>query len=234
MTSLKLTYFDIQGAGEPSRLAAALNGVEYEDHRVNQAEWKELKASSKFGQLPMLEVNGEVFAQSNAILRFLGSSGSGKAYPSDPLFRLKVDQAAELAVEMGTTFSPCLYMFWKPSNYGLPEGYGETEEGKAKRTQVRQHFATVLLPPLLEKLEGLLSANGEKGWMASDAAYGPTVADCALIPRLQSFTAGFIDDIPTTVLDAHPALKDYVARFEALPEIQAHRARVQAQKDSKA
>ena len=39
----KLTYFDAMGRAEITRLVFAQAGLEYEDHRINRADWPELK-----------------------------------------------------------------------------------------------------------------------------------------------------------------------------------------------
>ena len=40
MTQLKLTYFDFNGGrGEPARLALAIGGIAFEDHRFSYAEF---------------------------------------------------------------------------------------------------------------------------------------------------------------------------------------------------
>lgn len=91
-----LTYFPIPGRGEISRLLFTLGNVEFvvshlwiaglpsvsavstpdtclpacycgQDKRIPQAEWPALKAATPFGQLPVLEVGGKQFAESNAI-----------------------------------------------------------------------------------------------------------------------------------------------------------------------
>lgn len=47
MSSYKLTYFDIRGKAEIIRLILAQVGVEYEDIRIGQDEWREhLKQSN--------------------------------------------------------------------------------------------------------------------------------------------------------------------------------------------
>lgn len=68
--SYKLTYFDIQGMGEKVRLAFVLNGIPFDDDRVAFAQWGDLKSKTKFGQLPLLSIDGkEPIAQSSAMLR---------------------------------------------------------------------------------------------------------------------------------------------------------------------
>ena len=73
MSQMKLTYFNLKGRAELSRLILAEAGVDYEDCRLERDEWAQFKERSfaPFGQLPVLEVDGVVVAQSNSISRFL-------------------------------------------------------------------------------------------------------------------------------------------------------------------
>jgi glutathione S-transferase len=212
---MKLTYFNIKGAGEPIRLACALNQVDFEDVRVSSEEWQKIKPSSKFGQLPMFELDdGTVMAQSCAILRYVGSCGNGKALPTDPLDRFKVDEALELCVEFGIAWGPCLYMFWTPEKYGFENGYGDTEEGKARRKAMREYFVGNTLKDYAAKFTKMIVDNG--GFLAGAT---PSIADCHLVPRLEGLTAGYIDDVPPTCLDAYPELQAYISRFNSVPEV---------------
>lgn len=54
----RLTYFDLPGRAEPTRLAFAIAGVEFEDRRLSFEEFGALKAqpNTKFQHLPVLEV----------------------------------------------------------------------------------------------------------------------------------------------------------------------------------
>ena len=73
MTKLKLTYFDFHGGrGEPARLALSIGGIPFEDDRVQFTDWERRKTDTPFGALPVLEVDGQVLAQSNAINRRRG------------------------------------------------------------------------------------------------------------------------------------------------------------------
>ncbi len=76
MARPKLTYFDIVGSrGEECRLALFLAGVDFEDNRIARNTWLELKPTTPFGSLPILELEGKpTLSQSNAILEFVGRS----------------------------------------------------------------------------------------------------------------------------------------------------------------
>jgi glutathione S-transferase-like protein len=78
MSKLKLTYFDFQGGrGEPPRLALSIGGIPFEDDRVPPAEWEGRKTHTPFGALPVLEREGQVVAQSNAINCYVGKQSEG-------------------------------------------------------------------------------------------------------------------------------------------------------------
>jgi len=70
----KLTYFDVRALAEPCRFVFAYAGVAYEDVRLSKDNWPENKANYPWGTLPVLEVDGKILAQSNAILRYLGKT----------------------------------------------------------------------------------------------------------------------------------------------------------------
>jgi len=68
---LRLTYFGFRGLGEPIRLMLEDLGLPYEDHRVSDAEWADLKPKLPFRQMPRLEDGDVTLVQSQAILRYL-------------------------------------------------------------------------------------------------------------------------------------------------------------------
>jgi len=76
MADVKLTYFNLRARAEPCRLLLAYGGIKYEDERItpsweDPAPWGALKASTPYGQLPMLTWNGTVICQSMACARFI-------------------------------------------------------------------------------------------------------------------------------------------------------------------
>ena len=74
MSDIKYIYFDLRVKGEPARLLLAHGGVKYTDERIelgwnDPKPWTELKPTMPWGQLPMLQWNGESICQSMAICR---------------------------------------------------------------------------------------------------------------------------------------------------------------------
>ncbi|KAE9308873.1 hypothetical protein PR003_g20640 [Phytophthora rubi] len=84
---LKLTYFDIKGRAELTRLIFHYGGVTFTDNRVARADFPALKPTLPFGQVPALEVNGTSYAQSMAVARYAAKLSG--LYPSDPVKALK-------------------------------------------------------------------------------------------------------------------------------------------------
>jgi glutathione S-transferase len=90
--TIKLTYFDIEGAAEPTRLALVLTGTAFEDDRVNFGAWGALKPTTPYGGLPVMAVDGAVHTESGAMLRWVGATFSKpdkQLYPSDKMFELE-------------------------------------------------------------------------------------------------------------------------------------------------
>ncbi|KAM4781356.1 hematopoietic prostaglandin D synthase isoform 3-T3 [Cyanocitta cristata] len=71
MPQYKLTYFNLRGRAEISRYLFAYSGKEYEDHRIEAADWPKIKPTIPFGKLPILEVDGVIIHQSLAMARYL-------------------------------------------------------------------------------------------------------------------------------------------------------------------
>ena len=70
MSSYKLTYFDFDGGrGEPIRIALHAAGIDFEDKRISFPEFGEMRQSTRFNSVPVLEIDGAEVTQSNAISR---------------------------------------------------------------------------------------------------------------------------------------------------------------------
>jgi len=214
-SSIKLKYFDFEGVAEPTRLALTLAGVEFEDVRVKFPEWKDMKATTPYGQLPLLEVDGgEARTQSGAMLRWAGGLNPEKGlYPSDKLY--EIEEAIGLVQDMQKSWSPFIYIAMAPTRLGHPEGFGQSDADKATIAELRKKWIDKNLPTYLGYIADMIDKHGGK-WIAAD---GPTIADCFCVPALRSFTKGHIDHVDPNCLDINPKIVDYIKRFCALPEI---------------
>ena len=116
---IKLTYFNIAGVAEKLRLTLMYYGVEFEDERVEFKDWPELKKTMKYGQVPLLEVDGQALFQSSAMVRWAGEFlGDGKLYPAEPMARYKVEEMMGPADDITRSWTPCLYVAMRPENMG--------------------------------------------------------------------------------------------------------------------
>nr|XP_039256145.1 hematopoietic prostaglandin D synthase-like [Styela clava] len=138
MVVYKLTYFNIMGRAELTRVMFAQAGVKYEDVRLTPEEWGKMKPSSVFGQLPMLEVDGVQYCQSPAINSYLSKKFgfSGKT------------EEERMRVEM---IGFCIH------DMAMKIPYMEKDEQKRKEGFERAFKEDV--PPLLQKLEALIKQN---------------------------------------------------------------------------
>eukprot|EP00659_Diplonema_papillatum_P011053 gene11053-16987_t len=65
-TYLKVIYFGLPGRVEPTRLALAIGGIDFEN-KILTSEWAEMKPKVAPLQLPLLEVDGQMHSQSLAM-----------------------------------------------------------------------------------------------------------------------------------------------------------------------
>lgn len=129
MVHYKLIYFNARGRGERIRLLFALAGVEYEDVRIEweSPEWKKLKSTIPFGQLPILEEDGKILTQSKTIARYL-SKKLGKDLTicllidlgfsgKNPWEEAQVDSIIDFLLD----FFDETKAFWQMAFHGSPE-----------------------------------------------------------------------------------------------------------------
>ena len=204
---MKLIYFDIPGKAEAIRLCAAVGNVAMEDVRISRDDFAAMKESGRlpYGQVPALELDdGQVLAQSSAILRYVATLG-GLHPASDPLAAAQIDSIVSEEEDMFCGISV--------SRYGPRFGFDLTDEYRA---QVRAKLNDEVLPKHLSFLEKKLSASGT-GWLAGTKK--PSIADFVFVPRLQWLVSGANDGIDGNLLDGYPKVKEMMSRLMSLPEV---------------
>lgn len=202
MTRPRLTYFDMPvSRGEECRLAFALAGVDFEDHRIAREEWPALKPQTPFGALPTLEVPGHApIAQSNAILTYIG-----RAYGLHP--KDLVEAARHEAVMAHVEDLRALV------------AHATRHVDEATKVRVREQMATGAIPTWAGFVEAQI---GDGPFYAGAAIH---VVDVKLYMGMRSFRRGVMDHIPTTVFDAFPRLTRLYDAVEAHPVVRAWIAR---------
>ena len=204
MPKLKLSYFDFHGGrGEPARLALSIGGIPFEDDRVNTSDWGARKPDTPFGALPVLEVDGQAVAQSNAINRYVGRLTG--LYPSDAWQAALCDEVMEAVEDITTKLEATFF---------LPED--------EKKTQ-RKALVEGPLPFYLTRLQQRLEAHGGR-YFASDRL---SVGDLKVFVWIRLLKSGVLDHVPADLTDrVAPKLIEHYERVKSEPRVQAYYARL--------
>jgi len=149
----------------------------------------EFLALNRFGQVPVIDDNGTVLADSNGILVYLASKyGNGQWLPSDPVEQAKVQRWLSVAagqISSGPATARLITVF----------GAGYDAADAIKRSHA-----------LLQVMEDELA---NSAFLAGDK---PTVADVAAYTYVAHAPEGNVS------LDEYPNVRAWLARVEALPK----------------
>lgn len=202
MPKLVLTYFDFDGGrGEVARLTMLLGGIAFEDKRIAGKDWPALRDSTPFRSMPMLEVDGTLITQSNAIIRYLGKLAG--LYPKDDWQATLADEVMDAIEDITTKIGNTLAL-----------------EGDAKK-KAREALAAGPIPRFLQQLEARLKAGGGE-WFVEKRL---TVADLKCYQWVRWLKSGALDDIPADIVDRHaPLLAQHLERVRNHPKIAAYYA----------
>jgi prostaglandin-H2 D-isomerase / glutathione transferase len=180
----------------------SIGGIPFEDDRIPLADWAQRKEKIPFGALPVLEVDGQTIAQSNAINCYVGKLTD--LYPSDPWQAALCQEAMGAVEDILTKIVPTMF---------LPE-----EEKKAQR----KALAEGPIPFYLTQLQQRLEAHGGR-YFADDRL---TVADLKVFTFSRQLKAGFLDYVPTDLVDRiAPKLVEHYDRVGNEPRVKAYYAK---------
>ncbi|CAN8062333.1 unnamed protein product [Agarophyton chilense] len=193
---MKLTYFDLRGRAEPIRLAFLISEIDYEDDRFEFQAWKDIKPTLPYGSVPVLTVDGQVLAQSGAILRYVGKLG--KLYPSDPLQALKVDEVMDTIHDM----------------VSVVYGYKGDDRGVLK--EQRTKFIDETLPRYAGALEKRFESFGEGVYAVGDQI---SIADLVITCFINGFKSGVFDFVPSDVMENYPKFMAIHKQVMELPSV---------------
>ncbi|XP_046848746.1 glutathione S-transferase 1-like isoform X1 [Xenia sp. Carnegie-2017] len=190
MPQYKLIYFKTRGRAEAIRLLFAAAGVKYEDCRLEMEEFRQLKASGKlpFNQLPILEVDDKILAQTPTIIRYLGRE-TGFA----PINSFDIAKADMIGDALTDTLQKAHKAYLE-----------KDEELKKKMTK---EFYEETLPNALNLLEKIVKSSSGKYFVTDKLTY-------ADINFFASMDLLFPDtkDIPP-IFDNYPCLKCLYYKF---------------------
>merc|ERR1711970_1265560 len=192
MSDIKLTYFNLRGRAELSRLILAQAGVEYEDCRIAREDWAQLKTSLPLGQLPVLTVEGKTIGQSITIARYLAKR-FGLAGKTD-LDAAEADQAVDALTDLMNNVAPI-----------------GREKDEAKKAEMKKMMESETLPSWLKMMEGLLTKQGGNYFAGSQLTW----ADIAVYSSI-SMMKRHIGELN---LSDCPSMKRLLETVKNLPNI---------------
>ena len=191
---IKLYYFKIPfWRAEVTRLALFIGDVPFKDYRVEGKEIDNLKETgllpnnqiAPFKQLPVLDVDGKIIAQTGAIARFCGKL-SGLYPKNNDLEAAQIDQIIEAAQDI---------------NY-LVTLSGRDKE-KERLALARKILATKHLPKWFQFLENLLVENKDSNFFVGNKI---SIADLAIWRLLGWLSSGLLDGVPANILEPYEKL----------------------------
>lgn len=189
---MKIHSHPLSGHAHRARLFASLLGLPHEVVDVDLASGAhkapDFLALNPFGQVPVLEDDGVVVPDSNAILVYLAKkSGRAEWLPEDAIGAAAVQRWLSVAageIAYGPAAARLVTVF----------GAGFNTEEVIGRAHV-----------LLGRIEAHLS---DRDWLVGDR---PTIADVAIYSYVARAPEGNVD------LSAYPAVNGFLRRVEALP-----------------
>lgn len=196
MPSYKLYYFNARGRAEVVRYIFAVTGEKYEDIRYEHADWPAHKSNFTFGQLPVLEIDGQQLNQSTAMVHYLAlQHGLAGSTP------LEAAQCHAFVETLNDLITPLAVQVMR-------------EKDESKRPEI---IETVVRPVVLEgyaKFEALLAKNSHGFVVGSKASY----ADFALHCNVQTLSHWFGADF----VNAFPHIHKCCEKVESIAAIKEH------------
>jgi prostaglandin-H2 D-isomerase / glutathione transferase len=227
----RLTYLDLKGIAEPIRLAFWISGVEFEDVRVSYDEVKALRAAKAmpFGQVPVLEFDGETYSQSAAILRHVGRMTKMLPEPNDAHALMRVEMLLEGVRDVMSLFNAIWYENVLPR---APDGERpiETMLTPEQLAATQRLLNDVYLPYRLDQIETMMSVDCGPFVNGADAS----VADVSLYALMDGLYDGsYAKGVRKISRDAYPCIRRMVEAIEAFPQVREANARNAARYDAK-
>ncbi len=205
---LKLYSMDFNSAGQRVRTALHLKNIPFDYISVKEIGWDAYREVNPQGLMPTLDVGGQLFAQSTAILEYLEETyPSPPLLPADPVERGRVRAFAQF---VGSDMHP---LHVSRVRNRLKDAFGATEE---QTHEWYRHWVTTGLTALEELLR--------RRPQPSRFCYGetPTMADLYLIPEVMNGRRYGTDMAPFPLIAAVDEACRALAAFQAgMPERQA-------------
>ena len=196
MPTYKLYYTNHKGRAELIRWIFIQAGVQFEDVRFTREEWLAFKPKSPYGGMPILEIDGKLYAGSGPLARYVAEE-HGLA-GSNALENLELASIYDVTEDVTLRVIPIF-----------------EEKDEARKAELKKEFEETHVPKYLGILEGVITRNGSPdGWI-----YGQhvTYADFR-VAQICDLVAMFCKP-GSNFLDAFPAVGKLKKTVEGLPNI---------------
>uniref|UniRef100_A0A7S2RA06 Glutathione S-transferase n=1 Tax=Mucochytrium quahogii TaxID=96639 RepID=A0A7S2RA06_9STRA len=193
--ALKLTYFPLKARAEPIRLALTVGKLKFEDERISVEEFFKRKPEFTFGSVPVMEVDGQQFAQSGPMLRYAGKITN--LYPQDPLEALKVDQIIAGIEDLQGVLFPVVW-----------------ESDQANKVAMIDNFMDTAFHRYCTGVESLI----EGEWCIGSQM---TIADLMVYVLGLTFSEGMFEGIPKDSLKAYKKITQVCKAVGSQPLVKA-------------
>ncbi|XP_063829716.1 glutathione S-transferase 2 [Ostrinia nubilalis] len=194
---VSFTYFNSKALGESGRLLLAYGGQEFEDKRFTSETWPEIKPTTPFGQVPVLEIDGKKYAQSLAIARYLGRKyGLAGATPEEDL---EIDMYNDFVNDIRAKAASVQY-----------------ESDEVVKEKKYEDFSKNVYPVMLSKLNEIVGQNN--GHIAVGKLTWADFVFAGMYDYLKMMLR--IPDLDTK----YPNLKKVVDNVYSLPQLKAYLA----------
>ena len=204
---ITLYYFKIPfWRAEVTRLSLFIGDIPFEDYRIENEDYDKFKKTGElpnkkiapFKQLPVLDVDGKIFAQTGAIARFCGKLSG--LYPKNDNYKAAlIDQIIEAAQDIN-------YLVTLSSRDKDPE----------RKKMARDILANRHLPKWFKFLENILKQNTDSVYFVESNL---TIADLAIWRLLGWLKSGMLDGVPTTILDNYENLNKLREQIYKNPKV---------------
>ena len=207
--NIKLTYLAIKGFAEPIRLSFFLSKIPFEDERISYEEISKRRDNLPYGQVPVLEVDGKVYAQSNAILRWAGRQGN--LYPVE--IQLECDAVLSCIDDINKNLSPQWYGHALARCPGNGKHFAPLTA--QQKEDVQDHLNNDVLPGYFSMLAKQLDSNP---YFCGSML---TIADLKWYVVGSGFMDGtYCEGISKSILKNFPTLIALVDRISDHPRVQ--------------
>ncbi|XP_055328744.1 glutathione S-transferase 1-like [Paramacrobiotus metropolitanus] len=202
----KLIYFNLPGRAELPRWIFHYAGQDFEDKRIEHAQWPAVKPTTPDGTLPYLEVDGKPLSQSQAIARYLART-------------FKV--AGHNAWEEAEADAVVDYLGDASKDYIRYAGALRAKDEQLAKS-IKEKYIGETVIPYLDGLNRKLEHNSGSQYLVGK---DPTWADFAVtifLEKLCSMDAHIVDKYPRLKVHTEhvrnlPGIREWIAKRPANP-----------------